>query len=313
MVLGCVSLYVLSRLCTKVRILTAFCLVIMLITVSVEPAARAVEIDGRFDPTEGYTTGFDVSFQVEDVPGSHGGAQLWVYQDPFTDDLSLAFIFPKTLVDNSYGVNAIGWGSAAPSGKEHKFKDLVGSDDLQLVLLTPSDDTLLDVTVDYLHGYGNKKEDPPFTSGGVTDGEGLVSFGNASDVLEAESSMGLNYAMYGTSHPLLFEKDGKKEPNSPEADANYQVTDPALADWQFDVTYELKVKGSVFENSPFDATAPDAYSVPLAHVSPNKIGRNKVYPTVEAVVPEPASLVVWSLLAGIAVAVMWRRKKHAAR
>ncbi len=83
-------------------------------------------VDGRFDASEGYTTGYRVDFEVEggrhDPDVSIGGGELWVTQDAGSGDLFLAFIQPLSLVDNRYGDNAIGWGSNAPSGKNITLK-----------------------------------------------------------------------------------------------------------------------------------------------------------------------------------------------
>jgi len=86
-------------------------------------------IDGRFDPTEGYSKGYWVKLEVEggNIPADDG--TLWLYHDPHTLDLFANFTQPLTLVDNTYGANSIGWGkNVAPSGKNHNFKDLKGSD-----------------------------------------------------------------------------------------------------------------------------------------------------------------------------------------
>ncbi len=96
--------------------------------------------------------------------------------------------------------------------------------------------------MDYLHGFGADKNLPPFGSGGVIDGDGNVNFGSTSDILEAESSMGFNYATFGVSNPGLFGKDT----SSPAASSTYVVTDAALSAWVFDSIYELRVDESVF-------------------------------------------------------------------
>ena len=107
-------------------------------------------IDGRFDPGEGYSTGQSVIFGVEGTGQTVAGGQLWVHQSQASGDVSVLFIQPKTLVDNTYGDNSIGWGPAAPSGKRHNFKDLLGSDKAQFVFTDGSGNAVLDVTMDYI-------------------------------------------------------------------------------------------------------------------------------------------------------------------
>ena len=97
-------------------------------------ATAAPVVDGRFDPNEGYTTGYSVDFDVEGGHTATGG-ELWLHQDGATGDVYVSFTQPKTLVDNTYGDNSIGWGSDAASGKRHNFGGLlckvhVGEDDI---------------------------------------------------------------------------------------------------------------------------------------------------------------------------------------
>ncbi|NQT36605.1 MAG: hypothetical protein HQ581_03900, partial [Planctomycetes bacterium] len=107
---------------------TMFCAVIVLGLLAAAPAGADTTpiVDGRFDLGEGYTMGAAVRFEVEagkkSPAGSNevGGGLLAWYQDSATGALSVAFVLPRALVDNSYGVNAIGWGKdVAPSGKNH--------------------------------------------------------------------------------------------------------------------------------------------------------------------------------------------------
>lgn len=260
------------------------------------PAKAGPIIDGYFDSSE-YTTGYYVNFEVEGgkkqhpIPVSDQG-QLWTYQDS-DGNLSVAFIQPTSLVDNSYGANAIGWGSAAPSGKNHKFEDLVGSDDARFVFIDKSDNIVLDITMDYLHGYGNKKEDPPYTSGGVVDGEGNVTFGSAQDVLESATSLEYNWVNFGKA---AWEADGSlnyfgKNSNSPAADSNYNVTDTTYSDWIFEVIYECKIDGGLFDNNGFGGI-----TIPIVHDSPNKLGKNKVWQNGDLEpVPAPGAVILGAI------------------
>lgn len=297
MSINCMSLKHIARSRPSFSTAMACCLASLLTAMAAGPAVAAVTVDGRFDPAEGYTT-FGVDFNVEGG-GTASGGKLGIYEDLATGNVSVAFVQPLTLIDNSYGSNAIGW-----PGDNHKFNHLIGSDKAEFVFTDGADNTVLEITMDYLHGFGHKKEDPPFHSGGVTDGDGKVDTGSAGDVLAAESSMGLNYATYGVSYPALFGKDS----DSPAADSGYNVSDPALSGWLFDVIYELQVDGSVFGGQGFGGV-----TIPLVHDSPNKVGGHKVYPDIGGngyVIPEPTGLVIWSLLGTLAITLAWRRRRR---
>ncbi|HUU92025.1 MAG TPA: PEP-CTERM sorting domain-containing protein [Phycisphaerae bacterium] len=280
-------------------------------------AAAAVTVDGRVEPGE-YLTGYELNFLVEDA-GMVGGGELWLHRAA-GGDLVVAFTLPKTLVDNSYGSTAIGWGTAAPSGKNHNFQDLLGSDDgqfaFEFVLSGPSATTLLDVTMDYLHGLGNKKEDPPYV-GGVTDGKEFeVTVGDAADIVASSTSLAYNWNTFVDPNDpndpdrAFFGKDS----DSPVAGPDYE--NPTLPGWLYEVTYEFQIAGDVFSGVSIDLNDPSFLSIPLIHASPNKIGKNEVRPQIgpqipsSPPVPEPVTLV--SLLGGVGALVGYVRRRRAA-
>ena len=62
------------------------------------------------DVPEGYTLDIDVDNKHRTTVNG-GEGELWLTQDTTIGDIFRAFIQPLTLVDNSYGDNAIGWGA----------------------------------------------------------------------------------------------------------------------------------------------------------------------------------------------------------
>ena len=264
--------------------------------------------DGRVEPGE-YLTGYELSFLVEDA-GTVGGGELWLHRAA-GGDLVVAFTLPKTLVDNSYGTTAIGWG-----GKDHKFQELVGSDDgrfaFEFVLSGTTGTTLLDVTMDYLHE--DKKKG---YVGGVTDGKEFeVTVGDADDIVASSTSLAYNWDTFvdpndpNDPERAFFGKDS----DSPAADTDYG--NPTLPGWLYEVTYEFQIAGDVFSGVSIDLNDPSFLSIPLMHASPNKIGKNKVWPEIgdpipmSAPIPEPITLV--SLLGGAGALVGYVRRRRAA-
>ncbi len=267
--------------------------VVTLIVIGGAAVLAAPVIDGRFDPSEGYTSGVELVLNVE---GAERGdplivaldkGQLWSHCDPDSGDLSIAFIQPVTLVDNSYGDNAIGW----PNG--HTYKNLKDSDKAQFQIGDAGGNLVLDFELDYLkedHGtYVSKVEH--------------VETGDEDDVLLHSTSLVYNLSHIAEVSPDDFTVD------SPEAGDDYNLTGPnaaAYAAWEFEVIYEVKISGALFEGCGFG-------EIVLVHDSPNKIGKNKVYPEPgapitqsEEPIPEPATATV--LLLGLIAA---RRRRTA--
>jgi len=259
----------------------SFCAAVVFI-ISASAAAAPI-VDGRFDASEGYSLGRYVDFSVQGSGTTVTGGELWTYQDAATGDVYVLFTQPLTLVDNTYGDNSIGWGRSAPSGKRHNFRDLVGSDAAQFTFTNALGQTVLDVDVDYISRDGGD-----YRSLGVTGGDGEVHTGSAASVLAWGTSLDYNFNTLGY---VLTE-------DSPATDDDY-TPNPAYPGWVFEVSYELKISGSAFGPSGFGDV-----SLPIVHDSPNKIGKNKVYPRVDGQIPEPGSL---SLLCFGAALVAWRK------
>lgn len=268
----------------------------VLVVLGALPAlANAVPtIDGHFDPAEGYSVGYWVKLEVEggkktgNIPADDG--ELWLYQNATSGDLFVNFTQPLTLVDNSYGDNAIGWGKGvAPSGKNHEFKDLKGSDKARFSISDGAENVVFDFTLDYITA--SNQAPSGFASLGATGGDGKVHSGSADSLLAWGTSLDYNFNTLG----YVLTKD------SPATDEDY-TENPNFPGWLFEITYEFRVDGSLFAENGFGGL-----TIPIVHDSPNKIGKNKVYPQVDGVIPEPTAIVLLSI--GTSLVGWLRRRK----
>lgn len=186
--------------------------------------------------------------------------------------------FNPTFVDNSYGENAVGWGPPMtmpapkpmpgmpkPPKSGHTFRDLLGSDHIELELFNGEQTVSFQADVDYV------SEDPSSPCGygtlGVTGGEGKMIVGSASSVLAAASSLDRNLNGCGYCLPE----------SSPATDENYTPSADAPK-WDYRVVYELWIDAEVFGASGFGYAV-----IREVHASPSKIpGTNTV-----TVTPKP--------------------------
>ena len=185
----------------------------------------------------------------------------------------LRITFDPSFVDNTYGVNASsGWlagaapidptGGMMPKKKGgHTFKDLVGSDHLELLLTDGTGATVMDFKIDYVSvnattacGYGSL---------GVTGGEGKVIQGDASAVLAVATSIDRNLDGCG----YCYTED------SPATDDAY-TPNAATPNWDYRVVYEVWLALDAFGSAGFG----QAY-IQNVHASPSKLATNTVVVT----------------------------------
>jgi hypothetical protein len=186
----------------------------------------------------------------------------------------LRITFDPSFVDNTYGVNAIGWGDDTgadpmdpmggmmPKKKGgHTFNDLVGSDHLELLLTDGMGATVMDFKIDYVSvdastpcGYGSL---------GVTGGEGKVVQGDASAVIAVATSIDRN--LDGCGYCYTEDSPATDEAYTPNADA---------PNWDYRVVYEVWIALDAFGSAGFG----QAY-IENVHASPSKLDTNTVVVT----------------------------------
>jgi hypothetical protein len=180
----------------------------------------------------------------------------------------LRITFDPGFVDNTYGANAVGWdanGGKMPKpmpmpmpGKGHTFKDLVGSDHVEVQLFDAAGQLALHFKVDYISadatrpcGYGTL---------GVTGGEGKMLVGSAASILAVATSLdrdlnGCGYC-YTVDSPAT---DGKYTPNA------------ATPRWDYRVVYEVWIDATAY-----GPAGPGDTLVENVHASPSKAATNTI-------------------------------------
>lgn len=250
-------------------------------------------IDGRLDPEEGYSSVQGLDMTIDRYGTLTDGARLWVHQDPTSLDVCFGLSFSTSFVDNTYGEHKIGWGHDSPGGKGHEFRDLTGSDKARFEFRDGLGNVVLDIDFDYMSCVGGG--DYASTGAESGDGDAAVYVGDASGLLDFGTSLDYNFNVLGYE---LTE-------DSPATNTQY-AENPSYPGWEYEVHYEGRVDGSLFANG-FAGVR-----IPVAHVSPNKLGHGRVYfeepHAPEPVIPEPASVVVF--VTGTAALLMWRRERR---
>ncbi len=170
----------------------------------------------------------------------------------------LRVTFDPTFVDNTYGVNACcGW-------EKHTFRDLVGSDHLQLLLTDGAATTVMEIKLDYI------SLDDATPCGhdalGVSGGEGEVIQGDAAAVIAATTSLDRN--LNGCGYCEIVDSPATDEAYTANMETPY---------WDYRVVYEVWIDAEAFGSAGFG----QAY-ITNVHASPSKLDTN----TVE-VVPTP--------------------------
>ncbi|HWJ56964.1 MAG TPA: hypothetical protein VNR90_12090, partial [Vicinamibacterales bacterium] len=121
-------------------------------------------------------------------------------------------IFDPSFVDNTYGVNAIGWGT-----KGHTFKDLVGSDHAELSLFDGTPTLVSQFDIDYITA--NSTSACLYGALGVSGGEGKMLLGDSKYVLASTTS--LDRDLNGCGYCKNAACGGDCTVDSPATDSSY--------------------------------------------------------------------------------------------
>jgi hypothetical protein len=175
--------------------------------------------------------------------------------------------------DNSYGANSVGWKPNRP----HRFKDLVNSDHAGILLKNASGQTVLSFNMDYL----SKDAGSPsgYKSLGVTGGDGGMLVGTATGITVTTSLANNlnNINIPGLFNPathvqLIGSVDVLEDsPPTDPAHQTYNITDAALAGWDFHNTYFATISAAKLAAIGFNpATWTVAPNASQLHNSPAK-------------------------------------------
>ena len=163
--------------------------------------------------------------------------------------------FNPAFADTVYGdcASQTGW-----TGKGHTFRDLLGSDHVELMLFDCSDELTMQMKVDFIQDQALSA--CGYASAGVDGGDGKMIVGDPSYVLAASSSLDRNMNGCGYCDDEV----------SPCTDIFYG-SDPEAPNWDFRVSYEVWVAAEAFGSVGFCRAHMES-----VHASPSKTGENRI-------------------------------------
>jgi hypothetical protein len=183
-------------------------------------------------------------------------------------DLHLRFVQFTQFNDNSYGTNAVGWGT-----KGHTFGNLTGSDKAEFAITNGAGQTVLQFALDYITcdgataGTASKCDTrgPDGGDGGLTRGQRAWILG-----FDTSLSQNLNDTGYCSGGNCIVDGTNLKIDSPKTTGANsYTLFNPAAypAGWQFNTVYEATISKASWGAAGFGGV-----SLASIHNSPSKPG-----------------------------------------
>ena len=155
----------------------------------------------------------------------------------------VALTFSEEFVDNTYGAN-----SSPGYGKEHEFRQLVGSDHAIIGLEDGDGNLMFEVKLDYI--MEDDASPSGYRSGGIEDGDGKMLLGSEAVVLDARTSLERNLNERGCVY--LEDSPAPGDPDCP--------------DWERRVIYEVWLDRDMFGPAGFGRPVLDH-----VHASPSRM------------------------------------------
>ncbi len=180
-------------------------------------------------------------------------------------DLHLKFVQFTEFNDNSYGANAVGWGT-----KGHKFGDLTGSDKAEFAITNGAGTKVLQFKLDYLTcntGYTTASKCKTL---GPDGGDGGMVRGQRAWILDFDTSLDrdLNDLGFCAGGSCLFGGVDLKVNSPPTTGPNsYVLSNAAFAGWDFANVYEATISKAAWGAAGFGGV-----SLASIHNSPAKPG-----------------------------------------
>jgi uncharacterized repeat protein (TIGR01451 family) len=174
--------------------------------------------------------------------------------------------------DNSYGINAVGWGSHG-----HTFGNLTGSDHAGFQLKDPNGVVKLSFNIDYLSASATAPSG--YESLGPFGGDGKVVIGTLTPAdISYTTSLAKNLnninipGLFNASHVQQFGSVNVLV-NSPPTDPQHQTysnSDPLLAGWDFHDTYFVTINAAKLASLGFNSSWVVEPNLDALHNSPAK-------------------------------------------
>jgi hypothetical protein len=203
------------------------------------------------------TTASTLAATIEYLHETAGGQEYYRFR----------ITFDPRFVDNTYGANAIGWGT-----RGHTFKDLVGSDHAELALFDGDKKLVSMFDIDYITQSTGAA--CGYDALGVSGGEGKMLLGDSSTVLASTTSLDRN--LNGCGYCKNAACGGDCTVDSPVTDEKYTINASA-PNWDYRVIYEVWIAASAFSGNGFGGA-----TISFVHASPSKASSNTV-----TVIPKP--------------------------